>query len=109
MAQVAAAVGVTGARRRLAAAYPGGTIEDEMDRRLRATMDKGGSDDAESASGQILAQIADEVTHPIGTIDTGIWCYRYKWRAFWSLIAKNGTCRAILLFFRHLVCEGLPC
>ncbi len=41
MAQVAAAVGVTGARRRLAAAYPGGTIEDEMDRRLRATMDKG--------------------------------------------------------------------
>ncbi|WP_297388380.1 hypothetical protein [Acidiferrobacter sp.] len=61
MAMVSAAVGVTEARRRLAIAYPGGTIEGEMDKRLRATMDKGGNETSETASGQILEQIAREV------------------------------------------------
>ena len=61
MKMVAAALGATEARRRLALQYPGGTVENEVERRLRALMDRGIEADAGAASGQVLAQIAEEV------------------------------------------------
>jgi intracellular multiplication protein IcmB len=61
MKMVAAALGATEARRRLALQYPGGTVENEVERRLRALMDRGIEADAGAASGQVLTQIAEGV------------------------------------------------